>query len=248
MKAARIWFPIFMAEPSASAIITAAGLGKRFGEGLPKQFMPLSGKPVLIHSIEAFSKSPLVEDITLVVPERWVEYTRREIVGRLETDKVGNVIAGGAERQDSVANGFQSLNGTPDIVVVHDGVRPFVSVEIIEEVINAASECGAAIAALPSHDTVKKSSPAQYIESTLPRDSLWFAQTPQAFRHEILRRAFIKASEDGFTGTDESLLVERTGVDVKLVTGSPYNIKITTEEDLLLGELIVKEGIHKKQE
>ena len=233
-----------MAEIRASAVITAAGLGKRFGaEGIPKQFLPLLGKPVLAHSVEAVSKSGLIGEIIVVVPGSWVDYAKSDIVEKLGIPKATKVIPGGAERQDSVRAGFSSLSEKPDIVVVHDGVRPFISLGLLEEVIKEASACGGAIAALPSNDTIKKSSPAQFIENTVPRDSLWFAQTPQAFRYEVLRDAFLKASEDGFIGTDESLLVERTGVKVKLVKGSPYNIKITTPEDLRLGELILKEGV-----
>lgn len=235
-----------MADIRVSAIITAAGLGKRFGGGLPKQFTLLDGKPVLLYSIEAFSKSELIGEIVLVVPEDWVSHTQKDIVEKFGISKVKKILPGGTERQQSVEHGFHSLSGEPEIVAVHDGVRPLVTVEIIETVIHEASKCGAAVAALPLNDTIKKSSPHGFIENTVPRDSLWFAQTPQAFRHDILKNAYVKASEDGFTGTDESLLVERTGVDVKLVQGSPYNIKITTREDLRMGELILKERMHEK--
>ena len=232
-----------MADIRASAVITAAGQGKRFGEGIPKQFMPLQGKPVLLHSVETFSKSDLIGEIVIVVPENWVDSVKIDILEKFGVTKVKNVIPGGPERQDSVRNGFYSLSEKPDIVVVHDGVRPFITLELLEEVIREASDCGGALTALPSSDTIKKSSPDLFVENTVPRESLWFAQTPQAFRYEVLKNAFIRASEDGFTGTDEALLVERTGVKVKIVRGSPYNIKITTPEDFKLGELILKEGI-----
>ena len=230
-----------MARINASAVIAAAGQGKRFGDGLPKQFLPLLGKPVLAYSVETFSKSGLIDEIILVVPGDWVSFTKTDIADKLSTDKVIKIIAGGPERQDSVLNGFSSLSGKPDIVVVHDGARPLVSSELLEEVINEASGCGGAIAALPAGDTVKKASAEMYVGGTIPRDSLWFAQTPQAFRYDVLKNALSAASRDGFLGTDESQLVERTGVNVKLVKGSPYNIKITTPEDLRLGELILKE-------
>jgi 2-C-methyl-D-erythritol 4-phosphate cytidylyltransferase len=232
-----------VAEIHSSAIITAAGLGKRFGEDAPKQFLPLLGKPVLAHSLETVSRCELIDEIIVVVPADRVGYTRKDIVEKLGIPKVGCVIPGGAERQDSVQAGFDALSEKPGIVVVHDGVRPFVSLWLLEEVIKEAYEWGGAIAALPSNDTIKKSTSDGLIENTVPRDSLWFAQTPQAFRYEILKDAFIKASDEGFRGTDESLLVERTGIKVKLVKGSPYNIKITTPEDLRLGELILKEGL-----
>jgi len=232
-----------VADIRASAVITAAGQGKRFGEGIPKQFMPLRGKPLLLHSVETFAKSDLIGEIVIVVPDDWVESVKIDIEEKFGVPKVRSVIPGGPERQDSVRNGFSSLSEKPDIVVVHDGVRPFITLELLEEVIREASVCGAALAALPSNDTIKKSSSDLYVENTVPRESLWFAQTPQAFGYEVLQNAFIRASEDGFTGTDEALLVERTGVKVKIVKGSPYNIKITTPEDFRLGELILQEGI-----
>lgn len=228
-----------MANIRASAVIAAAGQGKRFGDGLPKQFLPLRGKPVLAYSVETISKSDLIGEIIIVVPEDWARAVKTDIVDRFSIPKVTKIIPGGPERQDSVLNGFNSLSGTPDVVAVHDGARPLVSLELLEEVIRQASACGAALAALPSNDTIKKSSPEMYVDSTVPRESLWFAQTPQAFRYEVLKNALSKAADDRFTGTDESLLVERTGVRVKIVKGSPYNIKITTPEDLRLGELIL---------
>lgn len=206
---------------------------------MPKQFLPLRGKPVLAYSVETFSKSDLIGEIIIVVPEDWVRAVKTDIVDRFSIPKVTKIIPGGPERQDSVLNGFNSLSGTPDIVAVHDGARPLVSLELLEEVIRQASACGAALAALPPNDTVKKSSPDMYVDGTVPREPLWFAQTPQAFRYDLLKKAFSKAADDRFTGTDESLLVERTGVRVKIVKGSPYNIKITTPEDLRLGELIL---------
>jgi 2-C-methyl-D-erythritol 4-phosphate cytidylyltransferase len=229
-----------VAKIRASAVIAAAGKGKRFGDGLPKQFLPLGGKPVLAYSVETISKSDLVGEIIIVVPDDWVWPVRTDIVDRFSIKKVTSIIPGGPERQDSVLRGFESLTGTPDIVAVHDGARPLVPLELVEEVIREASRCGGALAALPSNDTLKRSSPEMYVDATIPRDSLWFAQTPQAFRYEVLKSALAKAHDEGFTGTDESQLVERTGIKVKIVKGSPYNIKITTPEDLMLGELILK--------
>ncbi|HVY54973.1 MAG TPA: 2-C-methyl-D-erythritol 4-phosphate cytidylyltransferase [Thermodesulfobacteriota bacterium] len=232
-----------MARIRASAVIAAAGQGKRFGDGLPKQLLPLLGKPVLAYSVETFSKSDFIDEIILVVPADHADTVKSEIADRISAHKIIRISAGGPERQDSVLNGFNSLTGKPDIVVVHDGARPLVSLELLEEVISEAAACGGAIAALPSGDTVKKSSPEMHVERTIPRDSLWFAQTPQAFRYDVLKDALSAASRDGFLGTDESQLVERTGLSVKLVKGSPYNIKITTPEDLRLGELILKERL-----
>jgi 2-C-methyl-D-erythritol 4-phosphate cytidylyltransferase len=226
-----------------SAIITAAGEGKRFGEELPKQFTLLNGKPVLYYSVDVLSRSHLVSEIVLVVHEDWVSFTREKVVEKFGFEKVKKIVEGGRERQDSVKNGLDAVSAESQVVAVHDGVRPFTSPGLINSVINEASWSGAAIAALPLNDTIKRASPHQYIEHTVPRESLWFAQTPQAFKCDILRQAYAKAAEDGFLGTDESFLVERIGVKVKLIPGSLYNIKITTPEDLQFGELILKNGL-----
>jgi 2-C-methyl-D-erythritol 4-phosphate cytidylyltransferase len=235
-----------MTHLKTAAIIAAAGSGRRFGGEVKKQFQLLCGKPILSYSIESFQKSRLVAEIILVVPEDSVSYCHEEIVDKFGFKKVTKIISGGEERQNSVEIGFNSISDKTDIVVVHDGVRPFITVKTIEEVIKEAIKSGGAIAAIPVKDTVKKSSTENYIERTIPRDSLWLAQTPQAFRYDVLKRAIERAKEDGFIGTDESSLVERVDIRVKLVKGSEFNIKITTEEDLLFGELILKEGIYKQ--
>lgn len=227
-----------MAEMTASAIITAGGSGVRFGSGAPKQFAALGGKPLLAHSVETFSGLDIIGEIVLVAPPDWVAYVEKEIAGT-PGSKVSRVVPGGTERQHSVENGFNALSGAPGVVVVHDGVRPFAGAALIEEVIREAALYGAALAALPAGDTVKKAGETGLVESTVPRDTLWLAQTPQAFRYDVLKKAFERAREDGFLATDEALLAERIGADVKLVKGSPYNIKITTREDLALGELLL---------
>ena len=228
-----------MAEMTAAAIITAGGRGVRFGSDAPKQFAALGGKPLLAHSVETFSSLDIISEIVLVAPDDWVPYVEKEIAG-IPGSRVSRVVPGGAERQHSVENGFNALSGEPDVVVIHDGVRPFASASLIEEVIREAYNHGAALAALPAGDTVKKAGETGLVESTVPRDTLWLAQTPQAFRYGVLREAFEKAREDGFLATDEALLAERLGSHVKLVKGSPHNIKITTREDLALGELLLK--------
>mgnify|MGYP000010820946 CR=1 FL=1 len=239
-----------MADINTAAIITAGGLGKRFdgtGDTLPKQFIPLSGKPVIAYSILSFESSKLINEIVIVVPENWVEYTKTEIVDKFDIKKVSKVISGGDERQDSVEIGLRSLSKIPSIVAVHDGVRPLVTVQTIDEVITQAEKTGGAIAAIPATDTIKKSDPEHIIENTLRREDIWFAQTPQAFRYEILKEAFEKASEDSYLGTDEAELVERLGKEVKLVKGSKYNIKITTQEDLELGEIFLASSLHRNK-
>ncbi|HML94783.1 MAG TPA: 2-C-methyl-D-erythritol 4-phosphate cytidylyltransferase [Thermodesulfobacteriota bacterium] len=224
---------------TASAIITAGGRGARFGSGAPKQFAALGGKPLLAHSVETFSSLDIIGEIVLVAPDDWVPYVEEMIAG-IPGSRVSRVVPGGPERQHSVENGLSALSGTPEVVVIHDGVRPFAEAALIEEVIREARAHGAALAALPAGDTVKKAGETGLVESTVPRDTLWLAQTPQAFRYGVLREAFERARKDGFLATDEALLAERIGARVRLVRGSPLNIKITTREDLALGELLLK--------
>lgn len=231
-----------MTRLKTAAIIAAAGKGRRFGGGVRKQFQLLSGKPVLAYSIERLEETPLIGEIVLVVPEDSIDYCHREIVERLGFKKITRIIPGGEERRHSVERGFNSIEDEVDVVLVHDAVRPFITVRMIEGVIEEASRSGGATLAIPVKDTVKRVSSEGYIETTIPRESLWLAQTPQAFRHDILKRAYEKIEKD-FILTDESSLLERLGVRVKLVMGSEFNIKITKEEDLILGELILKEGV-----
>lgn len=233
-----------MAEGKASVIVTAGGVGRRFGQSeLPKQFAELCEKPVICHALKSFDQAEAISEIVVVVPGDLIDYTRSEVVEKYGFNKVTDIVPGGDERQHSVANGLIALKDKPDIVLVHDGVRPFINAETIEAVIDKALESGAAIAAVKATDTVKKGSSDSLIETTLDREGIWFAQTPQGFRFEILEAAFKKARDDGYLGTDESILVERTGAQVKLVQGSRYNIKITTKEDILLGELMIKGGL-----
>jgi 2-C-methyl-D-erythritol 4-phosphate cytidylyltransferase len=237
----------FMASLKTTAIIVAAGKGKRFGVGVKKQFQLLSGKPVIAHSIGCFEKSDSIGEIVLVVPEDSIDYCRKEIVEKFGFKKVTKVVPGGEERQDSVEKGFNSVSEDVDLVLIHDGVRPFVTLQLIDAVIKEAARSGAAIIAMPAKDTVKKISADGFIESTIPREFIWLAQTPQAFRYDVLKKAYGRIKGRASKFTDESSLVEEVGVRVKLVKGSLLNIKITTEEDLLLGELILKEGIYKNE-
>lgn len=224
-----------MFKVKATAIIAAAGLGKRFSLRNRKQFQPLGGKPVIVHSIERFEQSPSIGEIILVVSEDSIGYCREEIVKKFRFKKITRIVPGGEERQHSVNRGFSSISNETDIVIVHDGVRPFVTVDLIEKAVKGALESGGAIVGIPANDTVKESYEG-YIQRTLPRESIWLAQTPQAFRCDILKRAYEMSEWDGFLDTDESSLVERLGIKVKLVRGSQMNIKITTREDLRFAE------------
>ena len=219
-----------------SAIIPAAGLGIRMGANVPKQFLLLDGKPILHHTLSVLSQCSIVDEIVVVVSDKEVEKTRQEI--QRSHPKVTKIIAGGKERQDSVSNGLLNLDSGTDIVVVHDGVRPFVSSDLVRETVEAARDFGAAIAAIPVSDTIKKVNDEGLVERTVDRGGLWRVQTPQTFQVSLLKEAFEKARADNFYGTDESSLIEYMGRDVKVIPGSEFNIKITRSDDLILGEKI----------
>lgn len=203
-----------------------------------KNYLKLLDRPVLAHTIGVFEECPLIDSIILVVPLSDIEFCREEIVRKYGFSKVSEVVAGGAERQDSVRNGLKRASDA-GIILVHDGARPLVTFRIVEDIIKAAHETGGAIAAVPVKDTIKEVAGGA-VARTVPREALVSAQTPQAFRTGILLKAFKKAAEDGFLGTDESSLVERTGERVAVVEGSYENIKITTVEDMGIAEGILK--------
>ena len=231
----------------AAVVIPAAGRGQRMGSpgatgAKSKNYLPLLRRPVLVHTLAAFEASFLVSEIVLVVAPPDIEYCSEEIVSGHNIKKVVKIIGGGSERQDSVANGLKVLSEAGkdfDVILVHDGARCLVTIELIEEVIRAAYEDGAAIAAVAVKDTIKQVDECGRVESTLKRESLRAVQTPQAFRADIISKAYEEAATDGFFGTDSSSLVEEMGVEVRVVEGSYENIKITTADDLLLAEKIL---------
>lgn len=210
------------------AIVPAGGLGSRMGRRLPKQYLTLGGAPLIVHTVRALARS--VEGVVVVAPAGRIEATRR-LLARHRVPRVLAVVAGGAERQDSVWRGLGTLPEGARWVIVHDAVRPFVTPDLIRRVLAAAVAHGAAICGIQVRDTVKRVKEG-LAQSTLDRDGLWLAQTPQAFRRELLWEAHDKARRDGYTGTDDAALVERLGVAVAVVAGSPQNVKITTREDL----------------
>jgi 2-C-methyl-D-erythritol 4-phosphate cytidylyltransferase len=218
------------------AIIPAAGLGKRFGA--QKQFLELAGKPLLIQTLSAFEKTVGIHGVCVVVPESEISSVRKMVADHA-LRKVSFIVAGGKERQDSVRLGFQTLP-VCDVVVVHDGVRPLVTSELIQKMIDAASAFGAAIAALPVKETTKRGDAENFVTDTVDRSSLWSVQTPQAFRYDVFKKAVEKSLQENFLGTDESMLVERAGGKVKMVEGSPYNIKVTLPEDLKIAEMYLR--------
>ncbi len=220
------------------AIIPSAGQGRRMGSPTTKNYLDLLGKPILAHTLAVFEDCRLIDEVVVVVAPGDEEYCRRVIIEGYGIKKVALVLGGGEERQGSVKNGLPGSEDGVGTIVVHDGARPLVTARIIEKTVEEARVSGAAVTAVRVKDTIKKVVNGS-ISSTVARDGLFAVQTPQAFRTDILLNAFKRAEEDGFTGTDESSLVERLGAEVRIVEGSYENIKITTEEDLLVAECIL---------
>lgn len=220
-------------------IVVAAGRGTRMGTDISKQYLPLAGKPVLVHTLEAFEKMEMVHSIVLVIgagdEERCSGYIRE-----YGLRKVSAVLTGGAERQSSVYQGLQALDPETEWVLVHDGVRPFITADDASRCLEGARRYGAAVLAVPVKDTVKIVSSDGRIDSTPDRSRLWAIQTPQAFRVKELVAAHELALQEGFVGTDDAMLAERTGQEVYVVEGSYANVKITTPEDLEWAEYRMK--------
>jgi 2-C-methyl-D-erythritol 4-phosphate cytidylyltransferase len=217
--------------PPLAVIIPAAGAGTRMGGRTPKQFLRLPDAPILLATVTHFARRRSVARIVVVAPADGVVRATR-LLKPLGAWTEIQVVAGGRERQDSVALGLDALGSRfPPIIVVHDGVRPFITTALIDAVTAAALEHGAAICALPVRETVKRVRDG-FVEATIDRVALWSVQTPQAFRAELLREAHDKARRDGFQGTDDAMLVERLGHRVRVVPGLDQNLKITTRADL----------------
>lgn len=220
-------------------IVVAAGKGLRMGGQVPKQHLPLAGKPVLVHTLEAFQSMELVHSVVLVVGPG-DEARSSEYISRYKLHKVNTVLTGGSERQASVYQGLLALDPEVEWVLVHDGVRPFVTREEASDCLEAARKHGAAVVAVPAKDTVKIVEPDGRIASTPDRSTVWSIQTPQAFRVRDLVAAHELAMQENFTGTDDAMLVERTGQPVYVVRGGYHNLKITTPEDLEWAEYRLK--------
>ena len=220
---------------SILAIIPAAGTGVRMGGETPKQFLSLDGVPIFIHTLRKFAASSAIDAIHLGVRPEEMDRTR-ESLAHEQFAKPLRVVSGGATRHETVQHALEAAPTGTEIVVVHDAVRPFISLQLIESAVEAARHGGAAILGVPSIDTVKQVE-RQMILGTIPRERVVLAQTPQAFRYDLLREAFARACTEGFFGTDESSLVERLGVAVTVMMGSDRNIKITKPSDLPLARL-----------
>lgn len=222
------------------SVIPAAGSGTRMESAGSKQFMDLCGKPMLAVTLERFQNCDLIDGIVVVVPHHNVDYCKREIVDRFGLTKVAKVIAGGEWRQESVSKGIEAVSNSSTWILVHDGVRPLVTAELIERVITAAQTYRAVIPGIPVKDTVKEVDSRGRVLKTVERRALWAIQTPQIFRREDIQVAHRKAVEEGWEDlTDDALLIEKTGIPVEVIEGEETNIKITTVKDLELARLLL---------
>ncbi len=226
------------------AIVLAAGRGKRMQSDVAKQYLLVKGKPVLYYSLKAFEDSA-VDEIILVTAESEISYCKEEIVKQYGFEKVSKIVAGGKERYHSVYSGLKACEDT-DIVLIHDGARPFADNDIIERNINMVKEYGACVTGMPVKDTIKIADENGFVKETPRRDLIWAIQTPQTFRYELIKKSydlFFENEEENckrYSVTDDSMMAEIFGgLKVKLVEGSYNNVKITTPEDMMLAEIIL---------
>jgi 2-C-methyl-D-erythritol 4-phosphate cytidylyltransferase/2-C-methyl-D-erythritol 2,4-cyclodiphosphate synthase len=233
-----------------TAIIAAGGQGRRLGGAQPKQLLSVAGRPILERTLAAFLEHPAIDALIVALPQELVDDPPPYLhpAALHGAGKPVRLVAGGDRRQDSVANAFGAADAASDIIVIHDAARPFASADLIARTITAAAESGAALAALASRDTVKRtqnptavvSGVSRTVIETLPRETIYLAQTPQAFRRDVLAQAIAAAVRAPLDATDEATLVERAGQAVRLVEGEATNIKITTAEDLAIAEAIAR--------
>jgi 2-C-methyl-D-erythritol 4-phosphate cytidylyltransferase len=228
------------------ALIPAAGAGRRMGGDTSKQYLALAGRPILAHTLTLFQNHPSIDNIVLIAPAEEIPFCRDDIVTPFHFDKVSQIVAGGEERQDSVRNGLQACGAAADdIVLIHDGVRPLLPSELIDAAIATAADTGASLVAVPAKDTIKIVDQGKVVQ-TPDRSTLWQAQTPQAFRCQIIASAHEKAYKEGYRATDDAQLAEWIGQPVTVVPGSYCNLKITTPEDLLLAESFLDQNRDKQ--
>lgn len=223
-----------------TAIVPAAGEGKRMGKSISKPYLLIGGRPILGFVLESLSGADEIQDIIVVTKKEEVDYCREMVVDRYSFKKVSAIVPGGEHRQDSVYEGLKRVKPDMDLVLIHDGVRPFLSQELLKKVINCATHFKSAIAAIPIRDTLKKIDSKGCVRRTVSRDGIWHVQTPQVFEYRLIMEVYRKAFRDNFYGTDDAVLVERCGYPVRVVVGSPQNIKITMPEDLTMAEAILE--------
>lgn len=221
-----------------SVIIPAAGSGERMGSAIPKPFIKVGEKSILEHTISRFVEFPEVVQIIVATSESYIQEIK-EMVEGLQTKVQFDVVEGGSERQFSIYNALRFISEDIDLVAVHDAVRPFVRVKLIEECCRVAEKTGGAVLGVPAKDTIKKVNSSLSIEETPNRSFLWQAQTPQIFQRQLLVDAYESAIEDGYVGTDDASLVERINGEIRMVEGDRENLKITYPVDLKIAELIL---------
>jgi len=229
-----------------AALIPAAGRGQRMGLDVEKQFLQLRGKPLLAYTLAQFEATPDIDRIVVIVPQGRETFCYQEIVEPEGFRKVTHIIAGADTRQLSVMAGFRCLDEDVEIVVIHDGARPFVTPSLIRAAIEAAIQDGSAVAAIPESDTLKRVSGEGTVIETVDRRNLWRAQTPQAFQRSILQRALAYATQHNLDATDEASLVESMSWPVRIFQGSRWNFKITSPDDVVLAELVLGQYTNRK--
>ena len=223
------------------AIIVAAGKGVRMNDAVRKQYIALDGIPMLSRTLHVFNRCDLIDRIIMAVPEDDIDFCRAEIIPAANMESEPILVGGGARRQDSVYNGLKTIETDDGVILIHDGVRPFVNPEHLVACVKGAQKHGACILGIPAFDTVKHVNAKNEIIRTQKRETLWLAQTPQAFQLKLIKKAHDIAKKEGFWGTDDASLVERLGKVVKIIPGSRSNIKITSQEDLKLAQAILKD-------
>jgi len=229
-----------MSALRVTAIVPAAGAGKRMGQAVSKPYLLIGGKPILSYALDALSRSDEIQEIIVVTRAEEIDLCKKDVVKRFDFSKVTAVVPGGEKRQDSVYRGLRSIKNETNIVLIHDGVRPFLSQMLLKEVIKCAAQFKSAIAAIPVKDTLKTVDKQGCVGKTISRNGIWHVQTPQAFEYHQLMEVYEKASKNNFYATDDAGLVERCGYPVKIVVGTPQNIKITMPEDLTMAEAILE--------
>ena len=228
-----------MPRPSVTALIPAAGSGSRMAKEIKKQYLRIGQKPILFYTLKQIELCAEIDEIILAVPEEELTFVADEIVDRYGIQKIRKIVTGGKERQDSVRAAFEAIDRVPKLVLIHDGVRPFVTQDILIRAIRETQKLGATVVGIPITATVKRVADGK-VGATLDRNELWEIQTPQTFRYDWFKQAVEKGQADRFYGTDDAALLEHAGFPVFTVLGNRYNIKITHPEDLEMAELFAK--------
>jgi 2-C-methyl-D-erythritol 4-phosphate cytidylyltransferase len=223
------------------AIVLAGGVGKRMGAPTNKQFLLLDNRPIIVHALQIFQECRSVDTIYLVVNQKDLPTIQEEILEGHHFTKIAKLVIGGRLRQDSVRNGLEAIDEPCDTVIIHDAARPFVSPAFVEKMISLMEMFDAIIPAIPVRDTIKAISKEGFVLKTLERDTLWQIQTPQVFKYDLIAKAYREGMTRKLLGYDDAAFVEYLGKKVKVVEGSPYNLKITTPEDLVIARAILSQ-------